>query len=544
MATNGKILSLEQLAAALERRRDEGKRIVHCHGVFDLLHIGHVRHFEQARKLGDVLVVTLTPDRFVNKGIGRPAFSETLRSEFLAAIEFVDYVAVNRWPAAVETIRLLRPDVFVKGSEFRGLQDAIGHVSKEADAVREIGGEIAFTDDLVFSSSGLINQYLSPYPEGVRNYLAEFAQRHPTEEVLAPLQAAQGLRVLVVGETILDEYTYCEAIGKSGKEPVLATRFLGSDRFGGGVLACANHLAGFVDRVDVLTMLGDGGDEEPFVRESLKPNVTPLLLEKRGSPTIVKQRFVEKYLSQKMFEVYRMNDAPLDAAAESELCDRLTHILPRYDLVVVADYGHGMLGARAIEILGRHARFLAVNTQSNAANHGFNMISRYPRADYVCLAHREVALETRNQQLTCEEMARHVAAKLDCPRVMITRGSLGSLFHTAPDHFDRVPALATKVVDRVGAGDAVLCVTALCAAMEAPSEITTFIGNVVGAEAVTIMGNARSIERTPTFRHIECLLKLHANGAPLVAAETSPPRFPAAKRKTKRPARSKAPPKG
>src|SRR5581483_11082619 len=110
-----------------------GKRIVLCHGVFDLLHIGHVRHFEQARKLGDVLVVTLTPDRFVNKGVG--------------------------WPTAVETIRLLRPHVFAKGSEFRGLDDTIGHVSKEAEAIREVGGEMAFTEDLVYSSSGLINQY-------------------------------------------------------------------------------------------------------------------------------------------------------------------------------------------------------------------------------------------------------------------------------------------------------------------------------------------------------------------------------------------------
>src|SRR5262249_54051990 len=102
-------------------------------------------------------------------------------------------------------------------------------------------------------------------------------------------------------------------------------------------------------------------------------------------------------------------------------------------------------------------------------------------------------------------------AKLDCPRVMLTRGSAGTLYHTAPDRFTRVPALATKVVDRVGAGDAVLCVTALCAAMDAPPEVTAFLGNVVGAEAVAILGNERSIERAPTFRHVECLLKLHTH---------------------------------
>src|SRR6478672_8524062 len=124
MPNIGKLLPLDDLAAALERLRSAGRRIVHCHGVFDVLHIGHVRHFEQAKKLGDILVVTLTPDRFVNKGVGRPAFTE-----FLASLECIDYVAVNKWPTAVDTIRLLRPDVFAKGSEFKTLQDTIGHVS-------------------------------------------------------------------------------------------------------------------------------------------------------------------------------------------------------------------------------------------------------------------------------------------------------------------------------------------------------------------------------------------------------------------------------
>ena len=117
-----------------------------------------------------------------------------------------------------------------------------------------------------------------------------------------------------------------------------------------------------------------------------------------------------------MFEVYRMNDdAARRAEPDAELCDRLRAIAPEYDLVVVADYGHGMLSTKAIDILSKHARFLAVNTQSNAGNHGFNMISKYPRADYVCLAQREVALETRNQQLTDEEMAEHVSAKARLP---------------------------------------------------------------------------------------------------------------------------------
>jgi bifunctional ADP-heptose synthase (sugar kinase/adenylyltransferase) len=326
--------------------------------------------------------------------------------------------------------------------------------------------------------------------------------------------------VLVVGETIIDEYEYCEALGKSGKEPVLASRRLGMDRFAGGVLACANHTASFADQVDVFTLLGEGLDEEAFVRKSLKPNVNLIAREKPHSPTIVKKRFVEKYLSQKMFEVYQMNDEPLDPQSDFELCEHLAGILPQYDVVIVADYGHGMLSPGAVDVLTRKSRFLAVNTQSNAGNHGFNMISKYDRAEYVCLAGREFALETRSRRFTDPEMLAHVAERLHCPKVMMTRGNRGCLYHTRPDRYTSGPALAAQVVDRVGAGDAVLCVTSLAVAMGAPPEIVTFLANIVGAEAVSILGNQRSIERIPLYRHIECLLKVHPGSMlPVLEAE-------------------------
>src|SRR5947208_4306770 len=114
--TNNKIKRLKDLANTLEKLRGGGKKIVHCHGVFDLLHIGHIKHLEAARKRGDLLVVTLTPDRYVNKGPHRPAFPEQLRAEALASLACVDYVAINQWPTAVETIELLKPSLFVKGS--------------------------------------------------------------------------------------------------------------------------------------------------------------------------------------------------------------------------------------------------------------------------------------------------------------------------------------------------------------------------------------------------------------------------------------------
>src|SRR5216117_497219 len=146
--TSGKIRRLEDLAMALATLREHGKRIVHCHGVFDLLHIGHIRHLEAARKLGDLLVVTITPDRFVNKGPHRPAFPERLRAEALASLACVDFVSINEWPTAAETIQLLKPNLFVKGlAREEGQRDHSDAIDKEEAAIQSVGGHLVYTDE-------------------------------------------------------------------------------------------------------------------------------------------------------------------------------------------------------------------------------------------------------------------------------------------------------------------------------------------------------------------------------------------------------------
>ena len=130
--TQSKIREIEDLAGVLRSLRDVGKKIVHCHGVFDLLHVGHIRHFERAKELGDVLVVTTTADQYVNKGPGRPAFGEALRAEAIAALDCVDFVAINHSPMAVETIQMLRPHLYVKGADYReAAEDRTGGIKLE-----------------------------------------------------------------------------------------------------------------------------------------------------------------------------------------------------------------------------------------------------------------------------------------------------------------------------------------------------------------------------------------------------------------------------
>lgn len=159
MSSLTKIKSVSNMALEVANAKAKGRITVFCHGCFDLMHPGHIKYFQASKKMGDVLFVTVTPDIYVDKGPGRPVFNQDIRAESIAALECVDYVAINEWPTAEETLRLLKPQIYVKGQEFERLQDKTGKLQKELKVLKQIGAEMRFTHEIVFSSTKLLNEY-------------------------------------------------------------------------------------------------------------------------------------------------------------------------------------------------------------------------------------------------------------------------------------------------------------------------------------------------------------------------------------------------
>lgn len=505
---NGKIKTLEELARITRKLKSEGKKVVHCHGVFDLLHIGHIRHLNAALKKGDRLVVTITPDRYVNKGPGRPAFAENLRLEAIASLDCVDYVALNKWATAVETLKKLQPDFYAKGQDYRDMtKDLSGGIAKEKEAVESVGGKIVFTNEITFSSSRLLTDYHDLIPKDAVRYLKVFRDSRSTEEVIGFLKSASRLKVLVIGEAIIDEYQYCNAIGKSSKEPTLVVKSTGSEKFAGGILAVANHLADFAGEVQMVTFLGSKNSHEKFIRSNLSDKVKARFLKRKDSPTIVKRRFIDEYFFSKLFEVYEYNDSRLSKSDNNRLCGILEEIIPEFDVVMVVDFGHGMISREAVEILCDKSSFLTINAQANAGNFGYNKISKYHRADYVSTAEKEIRLTVKDHAGELKNLIKEVSSKQDYGRIAVTRGSYGCMIYEPTDGFSEVPAFTRRVVDRIGSGDAFLAITALCAAQGAPSDVMGFIGNAVGSQAVASVGNKEPIRKIPLLKYIETLMK-------------------------------------
>lgn len=509
LPAHAKIKTIDELSEIARVAQARGLRVALCHGVFDLVHLGHIKHIQAARNEGDLVMVTITADRYVNKGPGRPIFPENMRAEMLASLANVDWVGINHTSSAEPVLDTVRPDIYVKGSDYENPEDDVtGKIKSERDAVERHGGRIVFTRDVTFSSSSLVNRYFDIYDPPLRDYLQQVRETGGAERLLRLIDSVQGMHVVLVGDTIIDEYHYVSALGKPSKENIVATLFKSREQFAGGVLAAANHVASFCKSVEIVTVLG--GDDYPkeFIDAHLRPNVKLMPIRVDGRPTTRKLRYVELGYLHKLFEVYTMDDMPFGETERAEI-DRVAKERVRCaDVVVATDFGHGMIASSTIETLITNSKFLAVNAQSNGGNFGYNLVTRYPRADYICIDAPEARLATADKfSDLATVIEKQLHGRIDCDNIIVTHGSFGCYPYSVKTGVARVPAFTKTVVDTVGAGDAFLTITAPLVAAGGDIKDVAFVGNAAGAIKVGIVGHRNSVEKVPLVKFITALLK-------------------------------------
>jgi rfaE bifunctional protein nucleotidyltransferase chain/domain len=507
--TNHKVVPFDDLPILSDKLKSEGKKIVLCHGVFDLLHPGHFKHFEAAKKLGDYLFVTITDDAHVNKGPGRPIFNENIRAETLAAIEVVDFVSISRYSLALNAIEALKPDFYVKGQEYKVDKDDItGGIIDERNKVEEFGGKLAFTDEVQFSSTKLINRNLDYAKDEVKDYLVGLRKKTSFDKIKADFDKISEYRVLVIGDIILDEYTFVQPLGKASKSATITAKKLNSELYAGGVLAVANHISNFVKEVTLITTYGlnFGKNYLELIHDRLNPNVVfnPIFCDDR--PTVLKRRYLDKIFKSKLFEIIEIEDAPLPHAIRDKIINQTYDLAEKYDLVLVSDFGHGLLDPFIIEHITHQPVFVAVNAQTNSANFGFNLLTKYRRCNYFSIDENECRLALHDRYSDIDHLLRSLMEHTSANMAAITLGVRGSMVSNRESIPVIAPVLSNEVVDTIGAGDAYLAITSLLAKNGNPPEEIAFIGNAIGAMAVQILGNKSFIEKIPLLKYIRTLL--------------------------------------
>jgi rfaE bifunctional protein kinase chain/domain/rfaE bifunctional protein nucleotidyltransferase chain/domain len=503
-----KIFDLIELKSIIAQEKRRQKKIILCHGVFDLIHIGHVRHFESAKKLGDILIVSITDDSFINKGPKRPIFSSKFRSELISSFSAVDYVVISKKVDACEVIKNLKPNIYCKGIEYKeNNKDITRNILKEVREVKSVGGTIKYTRDITFSSSNLINNYTNNFTDKQKNNLKNISN-YGLQKVYQQFLKVKKLKVLVIGEAIIDNYHYCTAMGKSGKEPLLVFKNHDEHMYLGGSLAVAQNISDFCSEIKILTYLGNKKEYLNFIRKKLSKNIILNYIKKKNGSTIVKKRYFDELNKIKLFAIYDLNDDFLDKNEENQFLKLVNKNISNYDLVIVSDYSHGLITEKIAKVICSKSNFLSLNAQINASSIGYHSFKKYKKINLLIINESEIRQEFRDKNNDIKFLIKKLSKLNNIKIVVVTQGKDGAVLFNARDNkFYYCPGYCEKVVDKIGAGDSMLSIMSIFTKVKSDLDLTLVLGSIAAANSIMNISNSSFISSKGMLKTLSHMIK-------------------------------------
>lgn len=491
-----KVINLVELQQYSVSWKKDKKKIILCHGCFDPLHAGHIDYFKQAKTLGDILVVSITNDTFLNlqKGDGRPFQKIEKRLEILSEISCINYLIENQQDTVEGIIEILKPDIYAKGAMN---QLSNPKLDKEILVLKKYGEVVYLKLTAGISSSKIISNEAFQFREYIKNL------PFTAQDMQHCLDKIKKLKVLVIGETILDKYTYVKCVDKAPKTSILATQYLSEETFTGASAFITNIIAGFVDDITFITYIGNDWSKHYF-KNVMAKNVKTIAYECKDRPTICKHRFQEADFIElphrnTLFELCNLDDKPLPEKIKEDLLGYLAENKQTYDMIIVSDFGHGLIDNAIADMLCynefNNKPFITVMVQSNESNYGFNTLRKYPAYNYLCTNEIELRLEYNDKHGDIESIINQEWERSACNYMSITSGSKGAYVVDINGN-DLIPICPVdKIVDRIGAGDAFLALSALYAKLDVDRRMFGLAGIVSSSMKVETVSTKQPIQK-------------------------------------------------
>lgn len=493
MSTHRKVCTLEQLIATRQDARTAGRIVVHCHGCFDIVHPGHIAHLQFAKSLGDLLIVTISSDANVNKGVNRPLIPDDLRAASVAALECVDFCYINPHPTAIELLESLKPDVYVKGKEYEKHHDP--RFAAERDAVMKHGGRVTFTSgEVVYSSTALIGTL-----NGDRRFddekVARFRDRYDISgsSIANLVQRFRGQKVLVVGDYILDRYHFCDATGVASEGPMMTLRSLQDKDYDGGAGVIALHLAGLGAEPVLVTGLADNEASKQVEMRMRSAGVDVQALNYRRQ-LVSKHRYLVD--QTKLFKVDEGSIAPLDSSTEPQAASRILEAADGAAAVIFADFGYGLLTNNVLDRVLPYLRQAVPIITADVSGKQSSLL-KFRDVDLLCPTEREMRETLQDFSSGMGAVVWNLLEQTGARQAMITLGKQGLVTFDRPAgsaatdrlRSEYVPSLATHAVDPLGCGDALLATASLALAAGGSLQAAALLGSVAAAIEASHIGN-------------------------------------------------------
>jgi len=499
MSPQRKICTLDQLLALRRDFTEAGKTVVHCHGCFDIVHPGHVQYLQFAKGQGDLLIVSLTADPQVNKGVNRPLIPQDLRAQSVAALECVDFVYVNPDPTAVELLEALRPDVYVKGREYETNHDP--RFLAERDTVVRHGGRMIFSSgEVVYSSTALIGAVGAGNAQLFNEEkVRRFRQAHglSSAELANTVHRFRGMRMVVVGDYILDRYHLCDATGIAAESPMMSLRLLRSDDFDGGAAIIASHLAGLGCEPTLITAMTDDEAGRSVEARLTSRGVEVAATRERRSLATKHRYLVDQ---TKMIKVDDAAASPLDSAQTERVCEQVLAAADGAAGVIFADFGYGLITAGLLDKLMPLLRPRVPVITADVSGMQSSLL-RFRGVDLLCPTEREVRQTLNDFASGLNAVVYNLFQVTSARNALITMGKQGLVAFDqcmptkAGESWERrlrsayLPSLAGNVIDSLGCGDALLSVASATLSAGGSLHAAAYLGSIAAGIEAQQLGN-------------------------------------------------------
>jgi rfaE bifunctional protein kinase chain/domain len=465
------------------------EKVVMCHGTFDIVHPGHIRHLLYAKSKGDILVVSITGDVHVTKDNYRPYVPQDLRQLNLAALEFVDYVITDFDATPLNNMRILKPDFFAKGYEY---VDGCVHpkTQEEINVLESYGGEVIFTPgDIVYSSSALIN--LEPPGIEIEKLMILMEREKITfDDLRGTLNTFSDICVHVVGDTIVDSYTHCSSIGGMTKTPTMSMRYENKVDFVGGAAIVAKHLKAAGAQVFFSTVLGKDPLAEFVLSDLRNFGVNCLDIIDKTRPTTNKNAIVAN--GYRLLKIDTVDNRSISERIIQSLVNNIKST--KSDIVVFSDFRHGVFNKTSINELTSvipEGTFRVADSQ--VASRWGNILD-FQGFDLITPNEREARFSLGDQDSVVRDLALDLIDKANCKTLILKMGERGAITcRNLPKEDSRsffsIDSFSHHVLDAVGSGDALLAYSSLSLYVSKNEVISTILGSLAAAVECEYDGN-------------------------------------------------------
>ena len=483
MNFKNKIIDFDQAGRLFKKIRST-KKIIHCHGVFDLVHPGHIRHLSYCKSKADILIASITPDKFIKKGIYRPLVPEKIRANNLSVLELVDYVVIDKFKYPYSIINKIKPHYFAKGNEYFNNPNPL--TEKEKQILKKFGGKMLFTPgDFVLSSTKIINENeINLKYDKLKNLMD--VNNYTFEKIVEVIKNFKNIRIHVVGDLIIDTHNECEAVAGLHKSPTLSLIKKNSISYLGGAGIVAAHFASFSKNVTLTTVINKDklGNLAKKILKKYKVNLNPIYEHDR--PTTEKSIYISK--DHNLLKVNNVSNQPISDISLDKIKKKLKK--NNYDILIIADYRHGIFNKQSCkEIIKSISKKAFKAADSQVASRWGNILD-FKGFDLITPTEQEARYSLFEQDLTIRTLATKLMKNSKSKNIILKIGERGliALANNKPEYITLDP-FVEYLKDANGAGDALLAYSSATLFKEKSLIMASIIGIIAASCKCEKKGN-------------------------------------------------------